>query len=159
MIVNIGLSFKALALLRTKELNQQQSHSQDRSAPVQLGASGHDIMQGNAIPRQPCCEQYQPKGAWSKPATVNELVLLSYKNSSAAFKYFISFYSLIIHFQAVAYNIGSFHVSSSFLSRLVSHFHAALHLENRETNEFSTFIQPHLFNVNLSSVSCIPKPP
>ena len=37
MIVNIALSFKALAPLRTKELNQQQSPGQDRSAPVQLG--------------------------------------------------------------------------------------------------------------------------
>lgn len=71
VIVNIALSLEALAVLRTKGVNQQQSHGQDRSAPVQLGAEGHDIMQSNTIPRQPCCEQYQPKGAQSKPATVN----------------------------------------------------------------------------------------
>lgn len=71
LIVNIALSLKALAVLRTKGVNQQQSHGQDRSAPVQLGAAGHDITQRNTIPRQPCCEQHQPKGAWSKPATVN----------------------------------------------------------------------------------------
>ena len=73
-IVNIALRFKALALLRRKGVNQQQSHGQDRSAPVQLGAAGHDIMPSNKIPRQRyvcMCETYQSKGAQSKPAAVN----------------------------------------------------------------------------------------
>lgn len=86
VIVNIALSFKALAVLRTKGVNQQQSQGQDRSAPVQLGAEGCDIMQSNTIPRQPCCAQYKPKGAWSKPATAD---LFSYKNCSVAFKLFL----------------------------------------------------------------------
>lgn len=49
-IINITLSFKALAGLRTKGVNQQQSHRQDVSAPVQPDAEGHDIMQSNTIP-------------------------------------------------------------------------------------------------------------
>lgn len=159
MIVNIAPSFKAQAILRTKGVNQQQSHGPDRSAPVQLGAAGCDIMQSNTIPRQHCCEPYQPKGAWSKPGTVNEIVLFTYKNISGAFKFFIFFFSIIIYFQAVAQNVGCFLVSSGFLSRLLYHFHAELHLESSQTNEFSTSILPHLFSVSLSSVSCIPKPP
>lgn len=142
-IVNIALSFKALAPLRAKEL--QQSPSQDRPAPVQLGALSHDITQGNVIPRQPFCKQDQPKSARFKPATANVAVLLSY-NSSALSWYFISFFPKIIHVQAVSQNVGCFCVSTSVLSRLFLHFHAALHLERRETNEFYTF-QPHLFNV------------
>lgn len=157
VIVNIALSFKALAVLGTKGVNQQQSHWQDRSAPVQLGAEGRDIMQSNTIPRQPCCEQYQPKGPWSKLATVKEIVLFSYKDSSVAFKCFIFF--IVIHFKVVAQNVGHFLVSSAFPSRLLSHFHAELHLESSQTNELSTSILPHLFNVSLSHVSCIPKPP
>lgn len=60
VIINTALSFEALAVLGTKEVNQQQRPEQHRSAPVRFAAEGHDVMQSNIIPRQPRFEQQQP---------------------------------------------------------------------------------------------------
>lgn len=86
-----------------------------------------------------------PRGHGANRDTVNEVVCYY---CSVVFRFFIFFFSIIIYFQTVAQNVGCFLVSSNFLSRLLSHFHAELHLQSSQTNEFSMSILPHLFSVS-----------
>lgn len=65
-IINSAYALRRWAVLGTKGVNQQQSHEQDRSAPVQRSAEGCDIMQSNTISRQPCRKQEQLRGARSE---------------------------------------------------------------------------------------------
>lgn len=125
MIVNNALSLKALAVLRTKGVNQQQSHGQGRSVPVQLGAEGCDIIHSNTIPRQSCCEQWQSEGVWSNLQISRLFPLISSNNDNNNKK------------KKKISSSSTKCLLCSYAQCLPPRFHAEQHLENSQTNELS----------------------
>lgn len=126
------------ALCRTTAVNQQQSHVQHTSAPVQLL---QEAMTSCRVPQSPdrqhCCEQQQPKGSKFLGLSYSAYMWQDFKHEK---KMFVCFYAQCLPVKAAV----------TIPCRATSW--------EQPVKWTVTCTPPHLFNISLSGVSCAPKP-